>query len=272
MKAVQEQERKGLETYFIKHQPGIPLTGGTIWTFDASGELRRKGCVIAGARNNGVQIDEDGKLYFTNARFRMTDGKPFLFQRGGNFGGEPFIPNNRTPFFGAYMKTSGDDVRFLTKNAKIPMDELPQRPPDLAFPPAGSGGEYHGENSWAWVEGAEWIYAGASPIVAEHCDCPQMRVWLDWYKRSFVPEAYRHSVGILDTSGNLILHIGQYGNFDSGNGPGSLVPVTGADGLATTLIRYVSGTDNYLCVSDWGQRIILMKLNYHAEDTVATGK
>jgi hypothetical protein len=266
MKTVQEQERKGLETYFIRREPGIPLTGATVWTFDASGELRRKGAVIAGARNNGAQIDEDGKLYFTNARFRMAGDKPFLAGLGGNFGGEPIDPRNAAPFLGAYMKTAQEGARFILKNAKIPMDQPPGRPPDLAFPPAGSGGAYHGEDSWAWVEGAEWIYAGASPIVAEHCDCPQMRAWLDWYKRSFVPEAYRHSVGVLDCAGNLILHVGQYGNFDSGNAGGKRIRVEG-DGVATTMARYVSGTDDYLCISDWGQALIVAKLDYHAEET-----
>jgi hypothetical protein len=43
-----------------------------------------------------------------------------------------------------------------------------------------------------------------------------LRVWLDWHKRSFVPEAYRHLIGVLDANGNSILHLGQYGNFDDG--------------------------------------------------------
>lgn len=263
-----EQEKKGIGTYFIQREPGIPLTGGTVWTFKANGEPRERGAVVAGARNNGAQIDEDGKLYFTNARFRMIGDKPFLSGRGGNFGGEPISQRNVTPFTGAYMKTADKGVRFIVRDAKIAMDKMPTRPPDLAFPPAGSGGAYFGEGSWCWAEGSEWIYAGAAPIVAEHCDCPQMRASLDWYKRSFVPEAYRHSIGVLDGNGNLITHIGQYGNFDSGNAAGMKIKVDG-DGIATTLVRYVSATDDYLCISDWAQRIIVAKLNYHAEETAA---
>jgi hypothetical protein len=34
----------------------------------------------------------------------------------------------------------------------------------------------------------------------------------------------------------------------------------------------VSGTDNYLCFSDHGERVIVLKLNYHAEETVGIGK
>ena len=60
------------------------------------------------------------------------------------------------------------------------------------------------------MEKAEWIYAGASPIIASGCSCPTQRFHLDWFKRSFVPEAYRHSLGVLDTNGNLIMHLGKY--------------------------------------------------------------
>jgi hypothetical protein len=97
-----------------------------------------------------------------------------------------------------------------------------------------------------------------------------MRIHTDWYKRTFVPEQYRHSIGVVDTAGNLILHIGQYGNFDSGNGPASKIPV-GGDGIAFSDARMVSGTDNYLCFSDRGERVIVLKLNYQAEETVAVG-
>jgi hypothetical protein len=82
-----------------------------------------------------------------------------------------------------------------------------------------------------------------------------MRACLDWYKRSFVPEMYRHSIGILDTNGNLICHVGQYGNLDD-------------KGIVMTRGAYVSATDNYMVVADWGRRLIVARLNYHAEETV----
>jgi len=97
-----------------------------------------------------------------------------------------------------------------------------------------------------------------------------MRFHTDWYKRTFVPEAYRHSIGVVDTAGNLILHFGQYGNIDSGYGPASKVPV-GGDGIALSDARFASSTDNYLCFTDRGERIVVLKLNYHAEETVAVG-
>jgi hypothetical protein len=63
------------------------------------------------------------------------------------------------------------------------------------------------------------------------------------------------------------MHIGRYGNYDSGHGAGSRIPV-GGDNIAMFQPRFVSGTDNYLCFTDWGERIVVLKLNYHAKETV----
>lgn len=92
-----------------------------------------------------------------------------------------------------------------TQKAVIPLESSPNRQPDFSHPEG-------------WIEGAEWIYAGASPIVPGNCSCPSSRFHLDWYKRVYVPEAYRHSIGILDTNGDLIMHLGRYGNFDNATG------------------------------------------------------
>ena len=81
-------------------------------------------------------------------------------------------------------------------------------------------------------------------------------------------EGSLHSVAALDTNGNLILHIGQYGNADSGRGPASLVNV-GGDGVAFVRPYHLAATDAYLCVCDNGSdRIVVLKLNYQAEETV----
>jgi hypothetical protein len=34
------------------------------------------------------------------------------------------------------------------------------------------------------------------------------------------------------------------------------------------LSRFVSATDNYLVFDDWGERLVVLKLAYHAEETV----
>ena len=165
-----------------------------------------------------------------------------------------------------YVKSQPKDVLFQYEKSKIELDPMPDRPPDMFAVSVGGVSRKHR----VWAKGTEWMYAGASPFPIGNCQCPQLRAHLDWYKRSYVPETYRHSIGILDANGNLIMHLGQYGNWDSGSGPKSRIPV-GADGIASTFIRFVSGTDNYLVFGDWGERLCVLKLNYHAEETVGIG-
>jgi hypothetical protein len=83
---------------------------------------------------------------------------------------------------------------------------------------------------------------------------------------AFDKRGYRHSFGILDTNGNLIMHLGKYGNFDSGNGAESRIPV-GGDNIAMNWPRFISGTDNYLCFYDFGERLAVLRLEYEAEET-----
>jgi hypothetical protein len=263
MRYVMEKEKEGEKVYSLKRRPGHPMSGATVWTYEASGELRAECAVTAPHSMSGVQIDEDGKLYFGQASTRLVNGKPFLDGHGGNYGTKPRpspgagVPGNIRPKTGTYIKARGQKVAYLIKNSKVKMDPPPERPADIV----GSRG-YKGE---AWVDGAEWFYAGASPIqIISNCSCPAARSHLDWYKRSFVPEAYRHSIGVLDTNGNLIMHIGRYGNFDSGNGAKSRVPI-GGDHIAMNLVRFVSGTDDYLVFDDWGERLTVVRLDYHAE-------
>ena len=149
----------------------------------------------------------------------------------------------------------GAHVIVVSSGAAAPLDEKPNRPADL------EGG--------VWAEGMEWLYAGASPL-AGGCSCPTQRLHVDWYKRTFVPEVYRHSFGVLDTAGNLIMHLGKYGNYDSGNGAKSKIPV-GGDNIAMYFPRFISGTDNYLVFSDWGERLVSLKIAYEAEESVGIG-
>ena len=67
--------KRGEKVYFIKRRPGIPLAGGTIWTYDRNGEIKQDCAVTAGDLINGVQIDEDGGIYFVNARMRRLGDK-----------------------------------------------------------------------------------------------------------------------------------------------------------------------------------------------------
>ncbi len=251
VKSIKDAEKRGEKTYFVPRRPGIPLAGATIWTFDATGEESVKTAAVPGNLLAGVQIDEDGYIYFSMRRTRFVDGKKFLEGKGGMFGGT----GGQNPFTGTYVKAKVDTFRLLEKRAIVPMDQPLKRPFDVT----GVGGG-------AWLEGIEWAYAGASPIVTGGCSCPSMRTHLDWYKRSFVPEIYRHSIGVLDTNGNVIMHLGQYGNFDTAPGGKDGAKPGGTD-IGMLAARYIGGTDNYLCFEDWGERLIVLKLDYHAGET-----
>ena len=131
-----------------------------------------------------------------------------------------------------------------------------------------------------WVENAEWFYGGVGNCAfktGSGCHCWQESMFaLDLYARSFVPEMDQFSVAVLDTNGNLILRMGQYGNVDDGVplDPKGAPPKTrsiGGDEIALMHGSYVATlSDRYLYIGDVGNaRIAKVKLGYHAEGKVA---
>jgi hypothetical protein len=261
MRSLAEREKTGEQFFIVKRRPGSQVMGGTIAVFDRTGEVRDLPAAVTGGRTLDVDIDEDGKLYFMNSAIRLAGGKPFMFKRGGFYGSDKKF----NPTSGVYVKSRPNEVLWQYEEAPTPMDEVPDRPAEMV---EGAGGI---SDNRIWTTGTDWIYAGAAPMPTGPCICPQLRTHLDWYKRSFVPEGLRHSIGVLDSNGNVIMHIGRYGNRDSGYGPKSLVKVPG-DGITSVQIRYISGTDNYLAFGDWGERIVVLKLNYHAEQSAGIEK
>jgi hypothetical protein len=268
IRQVQDMQKRGEEVYFVNRAPGRRLSGGTIWVYDFSGEVRNANLVPGTPLINGVGLDEAGAVYFVMASTKMVNGRTFLAGRGEVIGkgAKTFYP-----FTGTLVKfpPSGGAVR--SRQASIAMEPWPDRPTDLAG--CGWGWNSTTDTPWVqgkggdWLEGAEWAYAGGCPIVPLSCSCPNMRIYTDWYKRTFVPEAYRHSVGIVDTAGNLVMHVGTYGNADSGRGPDSPIKV-GGDEVAMAHVMYVAATDNYICLSDSGnERVIVLKLGYRAEES-----
>ncbi|MBA4386794.1 MAG: hypothetical protein C0404_02365, partial [Verrucomicrobia bacterium] len=207
---MKEREKKGEEVFSIQRQPGVSLAGATVWTFSSNGELKHRCAATVGNLINGVRIDEDGYMYFVLNRAKAVDGKPFLADRTGRVG-ETGIQHMMSA---SLVKAKEKDVKVVSLKSPIQLEQPPNRPADVV-----TMGFYnaYSKDSLAWIENAEWIYGGISPVVdSSGCTCPTSRFFLDWFKRSFVPEAYRHSIGIVDTSGNLIMHLGRYGNYDSG--------------------------------------------------------
>jgi hypothetical protein len=116
------------------------------------------------------------------------------------------------------------------------------------------------------VEGLVWAWYGQHPLKDSHgCVCSNSRLDLDDFARVFVPQCYRSSVMVLDTSGNEILRVGRYGNEDS-RGRQSPVP---EPEIAIAWAPYVAASDRALYIMDYGNaRILRAQLGYHAEQTV----
>lgn len=105
---------------------------------------------------------------------------------------------------------------------------------------------------------------------------------------SFVPETDQFSVAVLDSRGNLILRIGQYGNVDDGLPPEQMqhfVPKPGdplllvspssrsigGDEVALMQPSHVATlSDRYVYIGDVGNgRIVQVKLGYYTEEKLA---
>jgi hypothetical protein len=98
--------------------------------------------------------------------------------------------------------------------------------------------------------------------------------------RSFLPENIRNQVAVLDTNGNVILHVGRYGNAGDGVplAPDAFrtgkPPSIGGDEVSLVHACYTAThTDHRLFISDAGNaRIVSVKLEYHATERVPLKK
>jgi hypothetical protein len=200
---------------------------------------------------NGIGIDSEDNLYMLAASHRVIDGKPA-------------DPGSS----GALVKMAAGKAKALSTGGWVPVplseETQPKRSRDL------SGNYLSG-----WVEGADWLYGGIG-FASDGCICWNSRFDLDYFNRSFAPETAHYSVAVLDSSGNLILRIGKYGNVDDGKplilegGPANPRSI-GGDEVGLFYAAYVaSHTDRRLFIADAGNaRILSVKLGYHAEEKVA---
>jgi hypothetical protein len=133
-----------------------------------------------------------------------------------------------------------------------------------------------------YIKNAEWIFPGVGfckPIAP--CQCWNCRFAIDYFGRVFAPETVRNQVAVLDTNGNLILHVGTYGNSDDGmplvkdmryrtRPPRSI----GGDEVALCYANYVAThSDRRLFIADGANdRILSVKLDYHCSEYVTLGK
>jgi hypothetical protein len=115
-----------------------------------------------------------------------------------------------------------------------------------------------------------WQYFGVGPIpghkggtykhyVFTGCSCEGMRFDVDGFGRVFSPDTGRFRVIILDTNGNEITAIGEYGNQDSA-GPGSMIP---EPEIPFAWPSVVGVSDRAIYVSDLlNRRVVRVNISY----------
>jgi hypothetical protein len=240
----------GGKPYVPPNYPGR-VRWGEVHVWDRHGQMLYEDAVPGLNRLDGLGIDRDDNLYVLSTTTRVLDGQRYF--------------NDMTE---TLMKVQPKKARVLSPSDRAAVtlapEAQPKRPPDVSNSHVGP----------AWVEGAEWFYGGVgfagknASRSGGGCDCYNARFALDFLGRSFAPEIDHYSVAVLDSAGNLILRVGQYGNADSA-GPNSAVPLSG-DGVGLVYAPYVATqTDRRLFIADPGNaRIVSVRLDYRASETV----
>ncbi len=232
---------------------------GEVHVFDKHGHMKNQDAIKGVPDGHGTFIDQQGDIYVLTAHHRILDKKKKFGYRAGTV--MKFKP--------------GAGKLYSQKKCLVALNSLnrPKGDPDLASDQAGS----------VWVEGAEWMYSGighAHPSAP--CQCWNTRFDVDYFGRSFLPETDRCQVAVLDTNGNLMMHIGRYGNVDDGMplvthaNPRLKIPnprSIGGDEVSFVYPAYTAThSDHRLYVADPGNsRIVSIKLGYHSSHLTPLG-
>jgi hypothetical protein len=247
--------------YQFKIYPGR-TTRGLVPVFDRHGKLITDDAIPGVGFTHGVKIDRDNNLYAMVLGNRVIDGKHYW-----------------NPAAGTLVKWAAGQARVVgTHNKAIPVPlakaDLPDRAPDWL------GGGKTGLKQ-AWAPNARWFYGGVGYNGEHHknpdygCDCNYSSFDLDYFARSFVPEVDHYSVAVLDSAGNLILRIGDYGNVDDGkplipaSGPPNTRSIGGDEVALFHAMHLAVHSDRRLFIADLGnERIVSVKLGYHTSERV----
>ena len=241
-------------------------TSACAHVWDERGRIAHEDAIPGMPQVDGIAIDRDDNVYIMATPARMVDGEPYFNRFSSTLIKFP-------PKAGKFISTGHGEPVPLSQEVQ------PRRPADL----------YRGSGKY-WVEGPEWFFGGVgfaafNANFSPACACWHARFTLDYLGRSFAPEPLRFSVAVVDTSGNLILRVGQYGNEDDGmplrkgtRYPDVKVPGTfserprslGGDEVGLMHPAFVAvDTDRRLFIQDYGNaRILSVKLGYHTTERV----
>ena len=225
-------------------------TSACLHIWDKHGKMLYDDALPGMSQADGVHLDRDGNIYLMHTPVRMLNGTKYFNEMSETL-----------------MKIKPKAARVFGDAQSVPVpltaEMRPARPPEL-----------YKAGTRIWSEGAEWYYGGVgyagfnTPFAGGGCACRFARFALDLFARSIVPEPYQFNVGVLDANGNLILHLGRYGNVDSA-GAQSPAPL-GGDEVGLFHPCYVAThTDRRIFISDTGNgRIVSVKLEYHASERI----
>ncbi len=239
--------------YTPKVFPGrvFSSTGACVHVWNKHGQMLFEDAVPGSPQMDGIGLDRDDNIYMMATPTRVLDGKKYFNEMSETI---------------VRVKPKAGRVQATAPHAPVPLSKegQPKRPAEL----------HNSTLSHAWFDAADWFYGGVgfagfnSSRAGGGCACWFSRFSLDYFARSIAPEVEHFSVAILDSAGNLITRVGQYGNVDSA-GADSLVPL-GGDEVGLFHACYVgTHTDRRLFISDIGnRRIVSVTLGYHTEERV----
>lgn len=239
--------------YIVPEYPGrhVDPISICVHIFDKFGKIKSENVVKGAPQCDGIAIDKNNNIYMLATPTRLIEGK--------------FIDDGMSA---TMMKFSNkNNGRFLSSRLDVPLIL-----PKAQYPTR------HQEVKDMWIENYEWLYGGCGFAGFNDfrggggCACWFVRFKLDYFARSFVPEPMQYSIAVLDSAGNLILKIGQYGNEDS-KGKNSKEPLGGDEvGLFHPCFIAVH-TDRRLFISDIGnENIMSVKLKYAVDEILPLKK
>ena len=256
-------------SYMIEYKKNISENAGLPKTKGAGGKYLPQ-LYPGRARWNEIHVwDKHGKIIYEDALPGLHIHEGLAIDKNDNL--YAMASANRTGYFnplmGTLIKAAPKKAMLYTDGTELQMsgDAKPKRPQEMKS---------------TWIDKNEWLYGGVGFMgqnfpAPTTCDCCRTRFTLDLFDRSFAPEVGHHSVAVLDTSGNLILRIGQYGNESDGKPlvPNPLIknpPSIGGDEVAIFYGAYLAtDSDKRLFIADIGNsRITSVKLGYFLDEKI----
>ncbi len=200
---------------------------------------------VQGAKMGSLCVDSRGNIYVGAQATPGGDRIPASLRK--------LLPQDKTVT--ASYSQLGSIIKFPPTGGKIMID------------PAGKFLGHRQHTNKLSITGGKIISRGGmipgkSGETGGGCACEQTCNDIDSYDRIFVADALRFSVNVIDTAGNQIMRIGQFGNMDS-RGPGSPVPEPEVTFGYPSVVECAG--DRILVADMVNRRVVCVRLEYAAQ-------